>query len=338
MPEQSLRTAASIQLEVYGLRLEVAGDWPEVIEEVGRDFACFAASEGAPSEVAVRVERRAPEYGPFAALEASFVTPRNVVYSSNGRNAIDYFGTALSVFDRSSNSLVVQGEDLHLVHEAIYHFLLSRIGGHLDAIGLPRLHALGVTGRDGAVAVLLPSGGGKTTLALRALQDERVRLISEDSPLMDRRGMLHPFPLRIGVNPHQAAELPTDNVRRVERMEFEPKLLLDLDSFRGRIELRPQPLRHLVIGQRSLSDEAHLTPLPARAALRPLLREVVVGVGLYQGMEFLLQRGLADLGSQFRPALVRSAACGAALRRARVWRLTLGRDQERNWDLLRTLL
>ena len=47
---------------------------------------------------------------------------------------------------------------------------------------------------------MLPSGGGKSTLALRALQEPGIGLISEDSPLLDRRGRLHPFPLRIGVN------------------------------------------------------------------------------------------------------------------------------------------
>ena len=46
---------------------------------------------------------------------------------------------------------------------------------------------------------MLPSGGGKSTLALRALRDEGT-LLSEDSPLLDRRGRLHPFPLRIGIN------------------------------------------------------------------------------------------------------------------------------------------
>ena len=338
MPELTGRATVPIQLDVYGLRLEVGGDWPEVIDEVRRDFAWFGVTDGGTGQVEVRVERRAPDYGPFADLEASFITPRNVVYSSNGRSAIDYNGNALSVFDRPARSLLVQGEDLHLVHEAIYHFLLSTIGEHLDAIRLPRLHALGLAKDDGAVAVLLPSGGGKSTLALQALRDPSVRLISEDSPLLDRRGLLHPFPLRIGINPHQADQLPSDQVRRIERMEFAPKLLLDLDSIRDRIETRSLPLRHLVIGWRSLGDEAGLTSLPKRAALRPLLREVVVGVGLYQGMEFLLQRGPRDLGGQVTPALIRSAACAAALRRAQVWRLTLGRDSERNWETLRTLL
>jgi hypothetical protein len=338
MPEVTRRETSRVQLDAYGLRLEVTGDWPEVIEEVRRDFAWFAAGGEVAGAVSVRVERRRPDYTPFEKVEASFATPRNVVYNSNGRSAIDYFGSALSVYDRGAGTLLVQGEDLHLVHEAIYHFLLSVVGEHLDSIAMPRLHALGVAGRKGALALLLPSGGGKSTLALHALRDGDVRLISEDSPLLDRRGFLHPFPLRVGVNPHQAAELPSNNVRRIERMEFDPKLLLDLDSFRERIEPRPQPLRHLVIGSRSLSEAPQLAPLPKRAALRTLMREVVVGVGLYQGMEFVLQRGMGDLLGQVRPAFVRSAACATALRRAQVWGLTLGRDHERNWKALRTLL
>jgi hypothetical protein len=163
-------------------------------------------------------------------------------------------------------------------------------------------------------------------------------LLSEDSPLIDGRGLIHPFPLRIGVNPHQAGDLPPGHVRRLERMEFDPKLLLDLDAYRERIEPTPRPLRHLVIGQRSLGSRAHLEALPRRAAIGPLVREVVIGVGLYQGMEFVLQRGVADVATQVRPAIMRSKRCLAGLRRARVWRLRLGRDPEHNWTTVRSLL
>jgi hypothetical protein len=66
------------------------------------------------------------------------------------------------------------------------------------------LHALELVGGQGAVAVMLAAGRGKSTIALRALRDQGVRLLSEDSPLLDRRGRLHPFPLRIGVNASDA--------------------------------------------------------------------------------------------------------------------------------------
>ena len=282
------------------------------------------------------MQRRAPDFGAFGAIEASFATPRNVVYQTEGHTLVDYFGRALSVLDWRTGRLTLQGEDEHLVHEAAYHFLVSRIGEHLDRIGLPRLHALGLATPDGAVAVMLPSGGGKSTLALRALKADGVGLLSEDSPLMDRHGRLHPFPLRIGVN--DARGLPDAKLRRLERMEFHPKLALEVEAFADRICSEPQPLRHLVIGRRSLGTSAKLERLPRRAAAGTLLREAVVGVGLYQGMEFVLRRGGSDALRQVRPAAVRSLCCVAAARSARVWRLTLGRDHDENWRALAPLL
>jgi len=328
---------ARAELGVYGLGVALSSDWEEALDAIRGDFAWF---ERPPvgAEVNLAIERRTPEFSAFSDLRPSFVTPRNVVYQSGERTVIDYFGRALSIYDRPRDSLLVQGEDLHLVHEASYHFLLSRVGEHLDAVGLPRLHALGLSGADGAVAVLLPGGGGKSTLALRALRDDHVRLLSDDSPLIDRRGRLYPFPLRLAVNPEQAHELPPGNVRQMERMELHPKVLLDVDAWGERIESAPRPLRHIVIGERSLGREARLEGVPRRSAIGPFLREAVIGVGLYQGMEFVLQHGAIDVARQARPALVRGVCCAAGLSRASVWRLTMGRDHERNWNALLRLV
>ena len=324
-------------VDLHGLRASVSGDWPEVIDALRRDFAWFEAAPG-PAEITITVERRAPDFDTFGDVPASFVTPRNVVYQSQGRTIVDYFGRAVSVLDRSNGRLLVQGEERHLVHEAAYLFLLSRIGEHLDARGLCRLHALGLAGTGGGVALMLPSGGGKSTMALRALGSPGVRLLSEDSPLLDRRGRIHPFPLRIGVNESDADQLDGQPTRRIERMEFHPKLLIDVDSFRDRIESRPQPIRHLVIGRRTLGTEARLERVSKGRAAAPLLREAVIGVGLYQGMEFVLQHGPRDVLRKAGTAASRTACCWAALARARVWELTLGRDHDRNWAVLDPLL
>ena len=328
------------RLDAYGLRVAVGGDWPDVVEQVRRDFAWFErpAADGPVVDVEVAIERRQPDFEALGDGVASFVTPRNVVYQDGGRTIVDYFGRAVSVLDRPTGRLVVQGEEEHLVHEAVYHFLLSRIGEHLEARGLTRLHALGLSGNQGAVAVMLPSGGGKSTLALRALREEGVRLLSEDSPLIDRRGRAHPFPLRIAVNPTDAATLPEASVRRMERMEFHPKLVLDLEAFMDRVESEPQPLRHLVIGRRSLGSRASLEPVPRRSAVATLVREAIVGVGIYQGMEFVLQHGMRDVAGQLGVAVSRTACCSGVLARARVWRLTVGRDHSCNWDALAPLL
>ncbi len=325
-------------LQVYGLDLRIEGEWPEVVDSVAKDFAWFGAETVAADAERVVVERRAPDFDALGALDAAFVTPRNVVYSDGHRQVVDYFGKALCVVDRRAGTTTIQGEDAHLVHEAAYLYLLSRVGEHLDRRGLTRLHALALSGAHGGVAVMLPSGGGKSTLAVRALRDDRVTILSEDTPLLDRRGVLHPFPLRIGVNATDAETLPSAGVRRIERMEFHPKLVLDLEAFEDHIESEPRPLRHIVVGQRSLGTSASLEPLQRRAAAAAMFREAVVGVGVYQGMEFVLQRGMRDVAGKAGIAASRAACCAAGLRGARVWRLTLGRDHDANWQALSALL
>jgi hypothetical protein len=325
-------------VDVHGLTVEIGGKWPEVVDDLGRDFAWFRGASSGRPDVKVTVRRGAPDFDSLGDLQSTFVTPRNVVYQDGDTTVVDYFGRAVSVLDRRHGQITIEGEDVHLVHEAAYLFLLSRIGEHLDALGLIRLHALGLSGPSGAIAVMLPSGGGKSTLALQALRDPDCRLLSEDSPLLDRHGVVHPFPLRIGINPTDADLLPDGDVRRLERMEFHPKLALEVDAFADRIEAEPQRLRDLVIGRRTLGRDARLERLPRRSALGPLLREAVVGVGIYQGMEFVLQRGMVDVFRKTRTAGVRARCAGAALAGARVWRLSIGRDHERNWGAVRELL
>ncbi len=329
---------ARVELSFHGLRISVAGDWPEVIEDLRADFAWFAVADNGAPNLSIEVQRAAPDFTIAGDIEASFVTPRNVVYEHHGRALIDYFGKALSVYDRDQGGLLVQGEDRDLVHEAVYRFILSRVGAYLETVGLTRLHALGISGPNGGVAVLLPAGGGKSTLAISTLGANGVRLLSEDSPLIDRRGMLHPFPMPLGVNDRDADRLPTGQRRTRRRMELGPKTVLDLDAIIDRIEPEPQPLRHLVIGRRTLGTKATLEPIPRRRLIGPLLRECVVGVGLYHGMEFAFQHGLRDLFGTLGPAGVRVGCSAVVLAQAQTWELRLGRDHDANWAALSPLL
>jgi hypothetical protein len=360
LPRMAVEVAATkrTSFDVYGLGIDLAGDWPTVIDGIRLDYAWFettSSSErqgtggldgtgrawpvGRPAPpISLEIARRAPDYEAHGSLTASFVTPRNVVYQANGTTLVDYFGRALLTYDRGARAATIEGEDEHLVREAGYLFLMSRIGEHLDDCGLVRLHSLGLAGAQGGVAVMLPSGGGKSTLGVRALAADDIRILSEDTPLLDRNGVLHPFVLRLGINEIDADKVPAGEIQRVERMEFHPKLVLSVDAFADRVEQQPQPLRHLVIGRRAMGTEARLEELPRRVGTGTLLREAVVGVGVYQGMEFVLQRGMRDVISKGGVFASRARACAAGLRRARVWELTMGRDSDRNWAALEQLL
>jgi hypothetical protein len=331
---------ARTALDIHGLRVLIHGDWPEVVEAVRRDFLWFETvpgPDGADLEIAVR--RRPPDWEAFEGLRAAFVTPRDVVYRVPGRTIMDHLGRAVSEIDHEAARLTIQGTDEEIVHDALYYYLVGEAGSYLESRGLPRLHGLGLSGAQGAVAVLLPSGGGKSTLAVRALREEGVKLLSDDSPLLDRHGRLHPFPLRVAINGEDAASMPDGSLRHIERVGLHPKLALDTDNFAERIEREPQPLRHIVIGQRSLSREGRLEPLPRRAAVRTLVRDGVIGVGLYQGYGVsVLERGARDIVSKVGAVLGRSASCTAGLAHAQVWRLVLGRDRTQNFEALLPLL
>jgi hypothetical protein len=328
------------RFEVYGLRVALDGDWGEVVDALACDLAWFeaAGNGGSEPDVSITVERAAPEYGRFGNVAASFVTERNVVYHVGDATVIDYLGRALSVIDNGSG-VRITGIDPAAARRAGFDFALARISEHLDRRSMPRLHGLGLTGGAGGIVVMLPSGGGKTTLALRALRADGVRFLSEGSPVLDADGRLHPlpFPLWIRDSAPEAESLPIEHVRRVGGALSDPRIL-ELAAFRDRIESYPRPLVHIVLGRRSLGEESTLEPLPRRAAVPALLRDSVVGFGFFQGAEFLLRHGLRDLRHRAGPMATRARACATGLRGAHVWQLTMGRDREGNWQALEPLL
>jgi len=331
------------RFDFHGVAIEVASPSAELVHEVRRDFAWFhrsGPSTETPRDAATppfRIELRLeePSYDQLPALPAAFFTPRNVCFRDHGRTYVDYFGRALAVLDRAAGSCVVHGVDPELVHEIAYLLVLSTVGERLDRRGVHRVHALGVSHRGRGIVILLPSGGGKSTMALRLLREPGFTLIGEDTPLVDRDGTLLPFPLRLGVRPGQDTGVAAEHLRTVRRMEFDPKTLIDIDVFRDRLASGPVAPAAILVGERNLGRVSAIEPLARRPALGALVKYMVVGLGVYQGMEFLLERGVADLAGKVGVATSRLRGALRLLRRAPAYRFVLGRDLDRNY---RTLL
>jgi len=119
---------------------------------------------------------------------------------------------------------------MDLLQEIAYLFILSTVGRYLDSQGIHRVHALGVSYQNRGILLLLPCGGGKSTMALELMRRLGFSLLAEDTPLIDRRGRILPFPLRLGIRPEQETEIPAQYFRTVNRMEFDPKTLIDIES------------------------------------------------------------------------------------------------------------
>jgi hypothetical protein len=325
--------------DFYGLGIDVSSADADLVGEVQRDFAFFhrPSLNGAGERFALRLHVETPSFAGLPDLPAAFLTPRNVCYRDTTRTYIDYYGRALGIFERGARAYDVYGTDPEMLHEIAYLFILSTVGEYLDARGIHRLHALGVSLHGRGILLLLPSGGGKSTMALELMRHPDFRLLGEDTPLIDRDGRILPFPLRMGVRPDSETGVPPQYLRTVRRMEFDPKTLIDIEYFRDRLGGAADPAL-ILVGERHLGESSAIVPLARRKAFKAMTKYMIVGLGVYQGMEFLLERGVWEVAGRLGVATSRLVNSVRLLRRAPTYRFILGRDRRKNFETLVTFL
>jgi hypothetical protein len=323
------------RFEFYGCGVEVSSPEASLVDEVRRDFLYFRRP-GAECQLRVEMLLEPPPYGELPSVPAAFLTPRNVCFRQGQTMYVDYFGRALAVFERVAGRCVVYSTDYDLIHEVVYLFILSTVGQALDRAGLHRVHALGVSYRDRATLLLLPSGGGKSTMALELLREPGFQLLGEDTPLVDRRGRILPFPLRLGVCAGSTTGVPEQYLRTKRRMEFDPKTLIDIGYFQDRLAASGRPVEPglILVGQRNLGQETDIVPLSRAGALKALVKYMVVGLGVYQGLEFLLERGIGDLAGKGGTVASRLYNATRLVSRAPAYRFVLGRNIRQNTERL----
>jgi len=318
--------------DIYGYKVRIECAVPEVLEGLADDFAFFAA-EATEFAVSLRLVEEEPDYTPWSEARASVYTPRNVAYRQAEQSIIDYSGRGIGVHDLRTGSFRVSSLDHDLLYEVAYLFLLSQSGEALDDAGLHRLHALGVSVQGVAALVLLPMGGGKSTLGAALLEHPEVKLLSDDSPLIGGDGSVHAFPLRIGLLPGAASKIPAEQLRKIQRMEFGPKLLVNYKYFADRVAASAEP-GLILLGERSLNQDCSMWPASWWSTWKAMLANCVVGMGLFQGMEFIFGRGPGEILAKATVAWKRAVACRSLMGRSHAYHLRLGRDSARNAEVV----
>lgn len=320
--------------DFHGVQVVVRFDDDEVRDRVEKDFSFFLRPESPPAGIedfGITARLREPDRSQMPHCRASVYTPRNICYADGPRTWLDYFGRALAVYDRDTRTVDVSTTDVHLLTEIVYLTILSRVSELLEEHGLHRVHSLAVEHEGEAALFLMPSGCGKSTLALGLLQRESpLRILSEDSPLVDGDGNVYPFPLRIGVLGDIPAGIAPEHVTEQRRMEFAPKRLISLSAFPGRFCEEPARARFVFFGHRHTDPGCRLMPAGFQTTWKELGRHMIIGVGLYQGVEFLLQSSLRDLIAMRQRMASRIRAARALARNAEVYELELGPNPSDN--------
>lgn len=319
--------------DVYGFRFTVtADDATAAVEGLDNDFAHFRAdaspATGTPV-LKIQLSPREPPYDEVPPRAATVYTPRNIAFSEGPRTYIDYSGQSLAIYDRTHPSFRVYSPNHDVLYEATYLFLLSRIGEELDRQGLHRIHAMALSYRGRAVLAILPMGGGKSTLVSELLRDPDYQFLSDDSPFIARDGSLRAFPLRMGFLPGGETAVPRNQLRLINRMEFGPKWLANYSYFAPRVVSSAEP-GIVLLGRRSLSPDCLIEPASFSESYRSMVADCAVGLGLFQGLEFLLRTSPVELLGKARIGASRLSNARRLFRRSQVYRLVLGRNIQKN--------
>lgn len=323
----------ALNINVHGCEFSITGNAESAVQNVERDFRYFRTT-GTESPVRIELADDDPPYDQAPARPATVYTPRNISLSEDGRTYVDYGGRALGIWHREDRLLRLMSRESDLLYEAAYLFLLSHIGECLDRRRIHRIHAMAVELYGRAVLTIMPMGGGKSTLTHGLLRYPEFGFLSDDSPFISRDGRVLAFPLRLGLLPGGETGIPPEYRRTISRMEFGPKVLVNYEYFADRVRASADP-GIVFLGRRSLSTDCRIEPASTKEKYRSIVADCVVGLGLFQGLEFLLQRSPLELAGKIGTAWFRLVNAKKLFSGSEVYRLVLGRDQDHNAEVVR---
>lgn len=325
-----------IYLDFYGVVAELTFSEEGLAQDIERDFSYFLSSKQSPT-VKISVFNQVSPYEKIPEVKACLYLAGSISYDYRGIRYVDYNGEALTIYNYETEEGEIYSPDRDFLHELTYLLILSRVGELLDKKGVHRLHALGISVNGKGVMCLLPMGGGKSTLALSLLKDEKVKLISEDTPLISKEGKILPFPLRIGLDSGVKLDVPQQYLRRFVRRRYGSKTLIDIDYFKDKIAKISQP-GIILIGEREFSNKARIVKTGKIKAIGPFIRNMVFGLGLPQMVEYFLRNNLGDILSNTKIALSRLFVSLKIIRESKTYSFIIGRNKTKNAETLLNFL
>lgn len=332
--------ANKITFSFYNITVCVESDEDAVLDFIKHDFSYFASSIDS-CDLKITYHCQKPDYDKLPEMVSFLATPRNICYKHQKITYVDYFGRALNIYDKNASRCDIYTENKELAHEIIYLTMLSRVSEKLDRNRIHRIHGLGLEYKNRGVIIMLPCGGGKTTLAMSILnsKNSEIRLLSEDSPLVTASGALLPFPLRIGLIPENVPfGMPEKYLLHIKRMECGPKVTVDIEYFKDRICKNKTKPYAMLLGIRSTGKTAKIVPAPKLAVIKYCLMNSVIGIGLYQGLEFIMQGNIIKLIGNIGTIFSKICNNFNLIAKSKVFYFVLSRNISQNYAVLEEFL
>jgi hypothetical protein len=327
-----------LYLDFYQHTILVTHNEESLLQKIRDEFHFFIKDTVTQVETTLEIHQAPPPSIP--SMVATKILEHCVIYHLGGRQYVDYFGEALTIWDRSENSVQIYGLDSSLLYELSFLAIHSLLGQKLDQEGLCRVHALGVSLGNSNALIMLPSKGGKSTLLTYLMENPEVTIISDDMPLIDYKGCVHPFPSKISLN-----EIPNTGTlsklhwHEFKRAHFPPKWTASLAQLNGRIETYSIRNKNILIaGFRLSQGDSILSEVSKWKMIAPMMEHMIIGFGLPQILEMFLRFNFTDFFKLAYHGCIRSYCAFQLVRKAKCFHFYLGPDKTYNAQLILDLL
>ena len=303
----------------------VQTEWIELSEILRKDFWSFLVDNQkieelrAPIEIHIFLSADRPS---MPEEVASMQTQNAITYDQGNMRFCDYYGQAYTDIDFKTNKANIYGTDFERIHEIAYLLILSRAGKNLDLKGLHKLHAFAISYKGIAFVCMMPSKGGKSTMLVELLKNLEVKMISDDIPLIDSWGRVHPFPLKLGLN-----EIPeeleikdiVENIYFMKREHYGEKKLICTRGIKDRVENIDAKFTKIVLAEAFRYNSPHSIILSSSwlKTFGGLFKHGVLGLGSPIIIEYFWQSGWRDFIIKTRIFLLRCLAFFSLSIRAR---------------------
>lgn len=314
--------------------LELKSNQSELIQRISYDLNMLSQKTG--GDFNLRIEVYIEETAPLL-LKGSrfyFLTRKAMIYQKEKIRRVVYSDGSQIEFDYRNEAAGVWAPTIDRAHDLSLQIIQSRVGKHLDVKGLHRIHACAIEYRDEAMFMMMPIGGGKSSLLLELLKNPEVKLISDDTPILDHAGKMHAYPFRVGIaskpDGMNNLELPT-----LTRLDYGTKYLISTPFIRNSISWESEKY-YAIVG--SPGRESSLFPVMGQALFYRLVKEMVIGLGVPQIAELYFEFSLIDFFRILRILGSRLFLMLKLLLKTKKYKLVRGPSHQKNAELIINLL
>jgi len=300
-----------------------------IINWVEYDYAQYVSKRTTPNpDLSFKLTQDKGNRQVFYGLLAKTYHQDYIIYEKGHLRIIDFFGEAFSVFNKKTKETEVYCPDINYLYEIFYLAFESLAGEELEKKGYARIHCLALE-KNGKVSILmLPPGGGKTTLALDFLKHPAIKVLTEDI-LLFKRGQFYGLHFRWGVRrKNYGGPQPS---RLMKRRREHDKFLLNSVNFSL---ADSATYGNLIVGVRVLDDKSSIKPATKLFLFWRMFKPMVLGLELQQSLAYFLVGGFSDYLKKIKLLAKRLLNISLIIFHSQTFTAFLGNETANNFQTL----